>query len=219
MDNIRTMEKTIELAALYGTHMPKILKEISLFLPMEKRRSDPFENMDKVINEFSEGTVAQRLARRGFMYIKRQYAILRHTPQQLENKHFRDGIEWLMDIEVSVSEINPSHKELGCLLMRFITDYVALCHKYKIDIGVLRDDPRVPEDPAPPQGGNILWYKSRGYATFLKDKAITFLGGTFPNQPCRILRYNKNNTRCVFSDGSTHFISVNVPLHFENRNQ
>lgn len=66
----------------------------------------------------------------------------------------------------------------------------------------------------PEQGHSMEWYKLHGWAAFLRGRTIVFTSGQYANQPCKVDRFNGNNTRCIFPDG-VHYISVKVPLHWQ----
>lgn len=63
-----------------------------------------------------------------------------------------------------------------------------------------------------PKEMTMRWYKIHKWYDFFIGRTIVFLKGAYRDQPCMVISFNGGGTRCRFSDGSYHCISVDIPL-------
>lgn len=66
-------------------------------------------------------------------------------------------------------------------------------------------------ETTPPKDMSMRWYKTHGWYDFFIGRWVVFYKGRFAGQPCQVINFNGNNTRCRFADGY-HCINVDIPL-------
>lgn len=223
------------LNSLMGAHMPNIINFHSFVFLTENERlktEDVYRQMDVLINKFKNKNSTLRLLSKCLLFLKQHYNIIRHR-DSIKEKDITKALLCLPDLLMCLSDlaelnIYSNLDKLFALILDFYNKYHGYCANHikvpNYEKIYFKSNPVTSEisqsaiQPSIidlPQHKTVAWYKENGLAHILKEKTIIFEGGLYGELPCKIIKYNQNNTKCEFADGNYHFIAIGVPLRWE----
>lgn len=214
----------LKINSIIGGHMPNIINYSCLIFLTEEQRinnRDSYFQLNMVIDRFKKGNSTQRLLSKSLLFLKQHYGIIRHR-EDITEKDISKSLGCLSDLLVCISDLSELNiynnlEEYFNLVNNFYKDYHQ-CIKEHFKVPNIEHiifkgrKPTIKTENDMPQHQSIRWYKENGYSTILKEKIIIFEAGSYSGIPCKIITYNKPNTKCQFENGEHHFISVGVPL-------
>lgn len=134
------------------------------------------------------------------------------------NEHYSWDAEIVRDAYQTCIDFAKTLYQFTANIVPYATPKPLKEHMKETIINILETSPRSAAISAlkgVEKGKPMTFYKEKKVHIYLRQCEITFLGGQYANQKCKVNRFNHNNTQCTFSDGRHHCISIGVPLTWD----